>query len=131
MARAGIGDRVEGLHAVAAALDAGRVTALHVELGRSDDELVQRLITSAEDAGARVQMHDDVRPLAATSAPQGVVAEARAIDLATVDELATVPDAAIVVLDHLEDPRNVGAVARSALAAGVTSLIVPGSAPMS
>ena len=34
MAPAGIGDRVEGLHAVAAAIAAGRVRTLHVEQSR-------------------------------------------------------------------------------------------------
>jgi 23S rRNA (guanosine2251-2'-O)-methyltransferase len=32
--------------------------------------------------------------------------------------------AALVVLDHLEDPRNVGAIARSALAAGMSGLVL-------
>ena len=42
-------------------------------------------------------------------------------------------NAALVVLDHLEDPRNVGAIARSALAAGMTGMVVPErrSAPVS
>jgi 23S rRNA (guanosine2251-2'-O)-methyltransferase len=31
---------------------------------------------------------------------------------------------ALVVLDHLEDPRNVGAIARSALAAGFSGLVM-------
>jgi 23S rRNA (guanosine2251-2'-O)-methyltransferase len=32
--------------------------------------------------------------------------------------------AAVVVLDHIEDPHNVGAIARSALAAGMTGMVL-------
>jgi 23S rRNA (guanosine2251-2'-O)-methyltransferase len=43
----------------------------------------------------------------------------------SLDEAAAAGDPpALLVLDHLEDPRNVGAVARSMLAAGVRSLVV-------
>jgi 23S rRNA (guanosine2251-2'-O)-methyltransferase len=38
--------------------------------------------------------------------------------------VATPP--AVLVLDHLEDPRNVGAIARSAVAAGVMAMVVGG-----
>ena len=49
-----------------------------------------------------------------------------------IDELA-VPGAAIVVLDHIEDPHNVGAIARSALASGMTGMVVSSrrAAPLS
>ena len=38
----------------------------------------------------------------------------------------------MLVLDHIEDPRNVGAIARSAVAAGVRAMVVSGrrSAPL-
>jgi 23S rRNA (guanosine2251-2'-O)-methyltransferase len=49
-----------------------------------------------------------------------------------VDELGG-PGAALVVLDHIEDPQNVGAIARSALAAGMTGMVVSSrrAAPLS
>ena len=51
--------------------------------------------------------------------------EARPIPLLSIGDAARRGDPpAVVVLDHLEDPRNVGAVARSALAAGATALVV-------
>ena len=126
MASAGIGGRVEGLHPVRAALAAGRVRVLTVERSRRD---LDDLVAAARAAGASVELVDDVRPMAQTGSPQGVVARARPIDFAPLESLLDPGDGpgppALVVLDHLEDPRNVGAIARSALAAGMTGLVVP------
>ena len=124
MALAGIGDRVEGVHAAAACLAAGRATRLIVERRRRGAD-VAALVSAAKAAGVPVDEVDDVRPLAVTTAPQGVVVEARPIPPASLDHLVelTVP-AAVLVLDHLEDPRNVGAMARSAHAAGVPGMVV-------
>jgi len=126
MAPAGIGGRVEGLHPVRAALAAGRVRILTVERSRRD---LDGLVAEARAAGASVELVDDVRPLAQTDSPQGVVARARPIPFAPLEILLEPPGdlvaPALVVLDHLEDPRNVGAIARSALAAGMTGMVVP------
>jgi 23S rRNA (guanosine2251-2'-O)-methyltransferase len=123
MALAGIGDRVEGVHAAAACLAAGRATRLIVERRRRGD--LEPLVSAAKAAGIPVDEVDDVRPLAATTAPQGVVVEARPIPPASLDDLVGLTDpAAVLVLDHLEDPRNVGAMARSARAAGVPGMVV-------
>lgn len=126
MAPAGIGDRVEGFHAVTAAVAAGRVTRLLVERSRMSRAEYVALAEAARRGGARVEEADDVRTEAETSAPQGVVAWAHPIPFITLEEAVerTSPPA-VLVLDHLEDPRNVGAAARSALAAGVTALVVP------
>jgi 23S rRNA (guanosine2251-2'-O)-methyltransferase len=123
MAPSGVGAEVEGLHAVAAAVTAGRVELLFVEAGRA--EALRSLIEGARAAGAEVRVVADLRPLASTTAPQGVVAHCR--PLATIglaEMVAAHTPAALVVLDHLEDPRNVGAVARSALAAGMSGLVL-------
>ena len=123
MAPAGIGDSVEGIHAVDAAIGAGRVERLSVE--RSRAETLADLIARARAAGAVVSVVDDVRSLAGTDAPQGVVARCRPIPFGSIgDAVAARSPAAVVVLDHLEDPRNVGAIARTAVAAGVGGLIV-------
>lgn len=119
MAPAGYGDSVEGVHAVAAALAAGRVEKLYVEKGRRGrfGELL-----AAVDEGI-VKLVDDVRSMAETDVPQGVVARCRPIQPVTLESLAG-DGAALLVLDHVEDPHNVGAAARSALAAGVTGMVV-------
>ncbi|MBT8247499.1 MAG: RNA methyltransferase [Acidimicrobiia bacterium] len=119
MAPAGIGSRVEGVHAVAAALAAGRVRRLTVERGRSRDAL------GGVPAGIEVVEVDDVRPLAETTAPQGVVADCEPIKPHPLRALvANAHRPSLVVLDHVEDPHNLGAVARSALAASATGLVV-------
>ncbi|MCB2224347.1 MAG: 23S rRNA (guanosine(2251)-2'-O)-methyltransferase RlmB [Actinobacteria bacterium] len=135
MAQPGIGRSVEGHHAVAAAVAAGRVVRLLVERRRADG--YDDLIRSARDSGAAVEVVDDVRAMADTTSPQGLVARCRPIPLVALEEAAESGDqgadpAALLILDHIEDPRNVGAIARSAAAAGVGALVIAShrSAPL-
>ena len=71
MEPAGIGDRVEGLHAVSAALKAGRVSRLIVE--RQPGDAVSELLASV--AGVPVREVGDLRKVSVTSAPQGIMAD--------------------------------------------------------
>lgn len=130
MAPAGYGARVEGVHAVAAAVAAGRVDRLMVEESRLRRPEVSALVASL--SSDRVHRVRDVRPLAETEAPQGLVAECRPLLPVTLDALAA-GRPAVLVLDHVEDPHNVGAAARSALAAGMTGMVVSSrrAAPLS
>ena len=121
MAPPGIGHNVEGRHAVAEAAEAGRVRRLRAERGRADD----RLIALVRSGGGVVEFIDDARAVAQTDAPQGLVAACSPIPTVSLSEAVALSDPpALVVLDRLEDPRNVGAVARSALAAGVLGMVV-------
>jgi len=130
MAPAGYGNRVEGLHSVAAAAARGRVRKLWVEekrLGRGEVADIVNVVGRES-----IALVADVRSMAETEAPQGVVAECAPIMPVPVDDLGG-PEAAVVVLDHIEDPHNVGAIARSALASGMTGMIVSSrrAAPLS
>ncbi len=126
MASAGIGDSLEGFHAVRAALDAGRVTSIRVEHSRIRRDDYRKLVYDATVAGVTVIRVDDVRDDAVTAAPQGIVARARPIPFVSMDEaVKTSKPPALLILDHLEDPRNVGAIARSTVAAGIKSLVLP------
>ena len=122
---AGIGADLEGLHAVQAALQAGRLIDLRVEAARSSSPEVAALIERADAAGVHIEVVDDVRPFAATSVPQGLVGRAQPLTTYSLEELVRPAPCALVVLDHLLDPHNIGAIARSALAAGATGLVVP------
>lgn len=125
MARSGIGTDLEGIHAVAAALAAGRVTELIVERGRSTNPQVSEIVDDARSRSIPVEQVDDVRRFAFTDAPQGIVARAKAISPLSLKQACQLSDNPIVlVLDHIEDPRNIGAIARSADACGVTALVL-------
>jgi len=128
MAHAGYGGSVEGVHAVAAAIAAGRVEKLFVERGRRGR--LEGIISVVDDS--MINLVDEVRSLAETDAPQGVVAWCRQIRPVALETLAG-ESAAVLVLDHVEDPHNVGAAARSARAAGMTGLVVSSrrAAPLS
>jgi 23S rRNA (guanosine2251-2'-O)-methyltransferase len=126
MASAGIGRRLEGVHAVTAALRAGRVEVLTVERGRIGKDDIAALIAEATGAGVEVRTIDDVRTIAETTAPQGVVATCRPLALHSLEELvAASTPASLLVVDHVEDPHNLGAIARSAAAAGIPRIAVP------
>lgn len=130
MAPAGFGNRVEGVHAVAAAVEAGRVNRLYVERRRRERADVAALVDRV--GSDKVRLIDDVRTMATTDSPQGIVAECRPISSVTLESLSA-QGTALLVLDHVEDPQNVGAVARSASAAGITGLVVSSkrAAPLS
>ena len=130
MAPAGFGNRVEGVHAVAAAVEAGRVNRLYVERRRRERADVAALVDRV--GSDKVRLIDDVRTMATTDSPQGVVADCRPISSVTLESLSA-QGTALLVLDHLEDPQNVGAVARSASAAGIMGLVVSSkrAAPLS
>jgi 23S rRNA (guanosine2251-2'-O)-methyltransferase len=61
--------------------------------------------------------------MALSDAPQGVVARADPLPPTALEDLAG-PGAFLVVLDGVTDPHNLGAVMRSALAAGATGVVI-------
>jgi 23S rRNA (guanosine2251-2'-O)-methyltransferase len=121
MAPAGYGNRVEGIHAVTAAAEAGRVRKLWIDETRRNRPQVRDIVAIVADE--RAEVVPDVRALAETEAPQGVIADCDPILPIPIDRLAE-GRAALVVLDHIEDPQNAGAIARSALAAGMTGMVL-------
>jgi 23S rRNA (guanosine2251-2'-O)-methyltransferase len=56
---------------------------------------------------------------------QGVVAEIDPYPYADADALLRLDDSLIVALDQVQDPRNLGAVCRSAEAAGAAAVVIP------
>ena len=64
--------------------------------------------------------------LAGSPDHQGVVAEVDPYPYADPRTLLAKPDALVAALDQIQDPQNLGAIARSAEAAGAAGLVIPG-----
>ena len=75
----------------------------------------------------RLQVHKERELTEAAGTPdhQGVVAWCEPYPYADAWELAAIDRPLLVCLDQITDPRNLGAVARSAEGAGATGIIVP------
>lgn len=100
---------------------------LHVETGRSDKADVAALVEAVQAAGGQTRRIADARRLAETTAPQGLVAECRPIPLSTLEQVGASSDpAAVMVLDRIVDPHNLGAIVRSSVAAGITGFVTSG-----
>ena len=56
---------------------------------------------------------------------QGIILDIEDFNYTDYDEFLSVDDAKIVILDHIEDPHNLGAIIRTCEAAGVLGIIIP------
>ena len=78
----------------------------------------------------RVWTSDDTPPgelerICGSPDHQGIAAETTAYPYADPDSLLAAPDALVVALDEVQDPHNLGAVARVAEVAGAAGLVIP------
>jgi len=113
---------IPGRRPVAEALRAGRRLR---EVVVTDADAMPDLLASARDArvAVRTASRQDLDELAAGVRHQGVVAVAPAFPYVALHEVGE-PDL-VVVLDGITDPQNLGAIARSAEAAGAGALVLP------
>lgn len=117
---------IYGINPVLEALRTGRVKELRVG-DRADDRLKQLLAVAAE-RGVRVRrvpaaaLERDSR----RGVHQGVVADVEKAEDYSLDEIVRGASAAplVVVLDGIEDPHNLGAILRTADAAGVDGVVI-------
>ncbi|MGH9518278.1 MAG: TrmH family RNA methyltransferase, partial [Terriglobales bacterium] len=113
--------RLTGFHAVREALRAGTPLRFIACVRRRHDARVNELVELARAAGIPLRW-EDRRAMAGES----VVAEAEAKPVFELDELlAQSGSGFLLALDGIEDPQNLGAILRSACAAGVDGVILP------
>jgi 23S rRNA (guanosine2251-2'-O)-methyltransferase len=115
-----------GVHPVMEALKAGSsVQQVHVAKGAGGAR-VQEVIDACRKAGIPVRFEERsvLDKLARTAVHQGVVALATAEKFR---QMSDIPESArlVVVLDGVEDPHNLGAIIRTANAAGAGAVIIP------
>ncbi|HEY2555386.1 MAG TPA: RNA methyltransferase, partial [Candidatus Cybelea sp.] len=124
-------DLIYGIHAIDEALLAGeRLRVIHVAADRKKDAALRSLLAQAKERNIPVRFEQrgffERVPL---RAHQGVVALAPPFPYRSLDELLAARSGGgtrlFVVLDHLTDPHNVGAIVRTAEAAGADGLILP------
>ncbi|HTU34926.1 MAG TPA: 23S rRNA (guanosine(2251)-2'-O)-methyltransferase RlmB [Candidatus Acidoferrum sp.] len=120
---------ITGFHAVEEALAAGRPLDRIVLVRGRHGERIESVVRLAKSHGVsvRFESREQIDRLAGTREHQGVAALASArttVELS--DLLGRKTDRGILVfLDGIEDPHNLGAIARSALAAGAVGIVIP------
>jgi 23S rRNA (guanosine2251-2'-O)-methyltransferase len=125
-------ERVWGRHPVLALLRSG---------GRRTDEIavlaggrgpLSEVVALARRAGVKVsyRTRDQLTAMAGTTDHQGVVARVAAADYCDLEDLLAIPGRRretpfFLALDQVQDPRNFGALLRTADAFGIHGVIVP------
>jgi 23S rRNA (guanosine2251-2'-O)-methyltransferase len=128
------GDQVEGRRAVLELLTVRRRPVQRVLLAEDQDPSPQ--LDRIEELAGRLRVPVETVPRARldaqarTDAPQGVLALARPLDPVPLDALCRRParraaSPFLLVAAGITDPRNLGALLRSAECAGVTGVVLP------
>ncbi|HMD02417.1 MAG TPA: 23S rRNA (guanosine(2251)-2'-O)-methyltransferase RlmB [Candidatus Baltobacteraceae bacterium] len=124
-------DVVYGIHAVEEALVAGEaLRRIHVGDERKRDPALRKVLDQARAASIPVRFES--RTFFSQfpyRAHQSVVAVGVPFDYVTLEEAIAAPRRSdyglYVVLDHITDPHNAGAIIRSAECAGATAIVLP------
>ena len=126
-------DKLTGIHAVKEALEAARpIECVLVAKGRQDTR-AEEIVQLARRGGIPVRFEERAQldRIAGTRDHQGVVAIAAARAAATLEDILANANkekgkpGLIVLLDGVEDPHNLGAIIRTALASGAHGVVIP------
>lgn len=122
-------NHLAGIHAVEEALVAGRpLNRILVARGQRGDRL-QKVLDLARSRGVPVRFEERTQldRAAGSERHQGIVAFAASRAAVELEDLLADDTAKqlFVLLDGVEDPHNLGAIVRTALAAGVAGIVIP------
>ena len=115
-----------GVHPVAEALRTGRPLDRILVAKGAGGTRIQEIIDLARRSSVplRFEPRDALDRLATSAAHQGVVALGAATKYADLDT-AVANAKLLVILDGIEDPHNLGAIARTAHAVGANAIVIP------
>jgi 23S rRNA (guanosine2251-2'-O)-methyltransferase len=122
---------IYGIHAVEEALRSRGRAFEYVAVAKDrKDAKLQRIVAACREAGVAVRFEerDQLTRIARSQTHQGVVAVAaqkKYDDLESILEAKRGQYAFVVVLDGVEDPHNLGALLRTADAAGADGVVIP------
>jgi 23S rRNA (guanosine2251-2'-O)-methyltransferase len=124
----GGGSWIEGRRAVVEALEVGM--PLKRALVADSDGSLADIVRQLEEAGVPIERssRSKLDAISSHGAHQGVVVQAapfRYADLSDVIERAGEGDALVVLLDHVTDQGNLGAIIRTAEVVGATGVVIP------
>jgi 23S rRNA (guanosine2251-2'-O)-methyltransferase len=125
-------NRITGIHAVREALEAGRpLDSILIVKGRHGDR-IEELVRLAKQKNVPVRFEERmvVDRSVGTADHQGVAATVAAAPTTHFEDLLKPRDplsapGLLVLLDGVEDPQNLGAIVRTALAAGAQGVVIP------
>ncbi|HEX6509997.1 MAG TPA: 23S rRNA (guanosine(2251)-2'-O)-methyltransferase RlmB, partial [Chloroflexota bacterium] len=129
-----------GRHPVLEALRADRVREIRVARGNAPSEILRDIAGEAHKRGVRIQEVDlkELEALAPGGRTQGGSARVMVPRLLDIPDLLKLTSSRpeppfLLALDQIQDPHNLGALLRTAEAAGVQAVVVPErrSAPLS
>jgi 23S rRNA (guanosine2251-2'-O)-methyltransferase len=133
---------VWGIHPVAALLEQSPaiISEISIVKGRPNPK-IQAIIDQCRELGVKVRFESSLSISGETGGPvnhQGVAARTKATETLSEEAFLNLirqetRPAFLLALDSIQDPQNLGAILRSAAAAGVTGVILPRdrSAPLS
>lgn len=124
-------DIIEGRNAVTAALKSGRqIDKIYIRRGDNKGSMVP-IIAKAKEKGIPVVEIDKAKldSMSETGVHQGVIARIPPYEYKSVEDILNIAREKgeppfIVILDHLEDPHNLGSIIRTANCAGVHGVII-------
>src|SRR5262249_42363645 len=126
-------DRITGIHPIREALEAGKpFDRIVIAKGRQDSR-IEEIVQLARDRQIPVRFEDraQIDRLANSRDHQGIVAVAAAAAAASLEDIMARANSSrgqiglIVLLDGIEDPHHLGAIIRTALAAGAHGVVIP------
>lgn len=123
-------DVIYGIHTVDEALEAGeRLRAIHISDDRKRDPMMRRILENAKAGNVPVRFEDrNWFAQLPYKAHQGCVALAQPYSYASLhDVLGTARKGGrlFVILDHITDPHNLGAIIRTAESVGADAVVIP------